>query len=388
MAKRKKKPRSFITIITLVIIIISIFTITTTVDSFSLLSKSNKRINILIFGIDATQSSQSKGTRSDTIMLLNMGVSGKDPILISIPRDTRVEIPGRKYPEKINHAHAYGGIELLIDTVEGFLDIPIHYYARINYKAVEELVNALGGIEIDVPMDMKYTDAFDNPPLQIDIKKGLQTLNGRDSLHFLRFRSGYANQDLGRIDAQQQFANAIIKKVKSPTIIFKAPKLTTIFYSNIDTNIPKTRMLYLGIGSILGTQQELTKMTLPGSPAMIKGVSYYVADDKELQHMKENYLTPRKSVETSKIEVLNGCGINGVATKFAASLEASDLHVSSIGNYERKDVLQSFIEHSPQSKKAAKKIAKILNIKELIEAEGKYEDIDIKIVIGKDLGDQ
>lgn len=159
------------------------------------LNSSSDRTNILLFGIDSESLSSEKGTRSDTIMLLSLDPSVKEPILISIPRDTRVKIPDRNTQEKINHAHAYGGTELLVKTVEEFLNLQIDYYVKINYLAVEEIVNAIGGVSIDVPIDMRYEDPYADPPLNINIKQGLQTLNGREALHFLRFRSGYANQD-------------------------------------------------------------------------------------------------------------------------------------------------------------------------------------------------
>ncbi|MCC5911568.1 MAG: LCP family protein [Clostridiaceae bacterium] len=305
MSKKQRKKSFFkpIVILTLVILMIGNFAMSnnsgmetnlkkerTSLNPFNLLRKENDRINILIFGVDGQNTSESQRKRADSIMLFSVDRSGEDSALLSIPRDTKVEIPNRKGYDKINHAHAYGDIELLKETVELFFDMPVDYYIRVNYKAIEEIVDALGGIEIDVPMDMKYSDPYDSPPLHIDIKKGLQVLDGTNALHFLRFRSGYATQDLGRIQAQQQFAEALMDKVTSPSIILKVPKLVNIFYNSVDTNMPKSSMFYLGTKNLLGSFDEIEKITLPGSPKMINRIAYYVIDRKDIEHIKENYL--------------------------------------------------------------------------------------------------
>lgn len=345
----------------------------------------NKRINILIFGVDAVDNETTSGKRSDSIMIFSMDSNGNNPSLISIPRDTRVPIEGRKSQEKINHAHAYGSTELLKSTIENFLDITIDYYARVNYQAVEQLVDTLGGLELDVPMDMKYDDPYDDPPLEIDIKKGLQTLDGRNTLHFLRFRKGYANQDLGRIEAQKQFAEAMINKIKSPTSIFKIPKLTKVFYDNVDTDIPKTKIFHIGIKNLFKGLDNIEKTTLPGKPATINGVSYYIANDEDIKQLRKNYLTVSSSLKNNypKIAVLNACGVQGIAAKISEKLNNTDIIVDSIGNYKTANVQESFIEYHREHKKQAKKISKILGINKLIEIED--NDTDVIIIIGKDL---
>ncbi|AKL95113.1 transcriptional attenuator, LytR family [Clostridium aceticum] len=374
--KQKKRPVGFILVL-VVVVVAGIFFIN---------NKSSHRINILVLGVDALNLQKSQATRADTIMLLSTEGDGSNPVLISIPRDTRVNIPGRRSPEKINHAHAYGGVELLTNTVEGFLDIPIHYYVRVNYKAVEELVEALGGVTVDVPIDMKYSDPYDDPPLHIDIKKGQQVLGGKDALHFLRFRSGYANQDLGRIQAQQKFVHALMDKMMSPMTIFKVPTLTKTFYNNVDTNIPKNKMLSLGIKGLRAKFQEITKLTLPGSTAMVNGISYYIVKDQDIQTIKESHLTASSELKSnSVIEVLNGCGVSGVAAEFAKKLERESITVATIGNYETNDMSESFIEYHPKHKKEARKVGKALGIKKLIEVKEEMTTVDISVVVGKDL---
>jgi len=344
----------------------------------------NSRLNILVFGIDAISKEAAKNTRSDSIMLLSVDSSGKNPVMISIPRDTRVEIPGRKNPDKINHAHSFGGPNLLVATVERLFNIKVHHYVRINYRSVVQVVDALGGIEIDVPMDMKYNDPYDSPPLHINIKKGLQTLNGKDSVHFLRFRKGYANQDLGRIEAQQQFVKALVDKVISPVTLVKIPQLIDIFHNNVDTNISKAKMLSYGTTALRVKSEDIVKMTLPGKPSTISGVSYYIIDKNELAIIQKEHLANKSKVEYN-IEVLNGSGIIGVANKYGKQLEEAGIKVAAKGNYEGAMVENSFIEYIDGFKEEAQEVASRLKINKIIKVKTIKEGIQVRVIIGEDL---
>lgn len=122
--------------------------------------------------------------------------------MLSIPRDNKVEVAGRKHKTKINHAHKYGGIELAVSTVKN-TPYSIHHYIRVNCDALIKTVDDMGGGEINVLQNMDYDDTAAN--LHIHFKPGIQTLNGQQSMEFMRFRYGYANKDLGRIEAQQYF---------------------------------------------------------------------------------------------------------------------------------------------------------------------------------------
>ena len=142
------------------------------------------------------------------MMLTNIDLETGEVKILSLPRDLRVEIKGRM--DKLNHAHSYEGPELTVETVRNFLNIDLEHYVRIDYRAVKEIVDAIDGVEIDVPRRMYYSRPNQDPPLYIDLQPGLQTLNGEESLQFLRWRqnqdgSGYAEGDIGRVQAQQRF---------------------------------------------------------------------------------------------------------------------------------------------------------------------------------------
>lgn len=366
--------------------IIIIFMIIFTMGIYNIISYGS-RMNILIFGVDARDITNDRGSRSDSIMILNIGSSAKKPILISIPRDTRVQIDGRSHPEKVNHAHAYGGVELLIKSIEEFLDIEVDYYAKVNYQAVEELVDAIGGITLDVALDMKYQDPYANPPLNIDIAKGVQNLGGREAINYLRYRSGYPNQDLGRIESQQEFMNVMASKMVSPATLPKIPRLMKIFYKNVDTNIPKFKIINLGANALIKNSiKTLEKITLPGKPKMINGVSYYLVNDEDISQLKEDFLTDKNNKITGpKIEVLNGCGVKGIAAKYANIIKDEKFELESIGNYESNSVEESFIEYNPRYKKDVKTISRLLGIKKISKILEKDNQVDIRVIVGKDL---
>jgi LCP family protein required for cell wall assembly len=241
-------------------------------------------MTFLLMGIDASNVKEAKGVRADTIMLFNLDKKNDKLSIISIPRDTRTSIDGRKYKEKVNHSFAYGGAELTTSTVSNLLGIDIDYYAVVDYDLVKNFIDLIGGIEIYVPIDMKYEDPTANPPLYIDLKEGLQTLDGDKALQYLRFRKGYANADLGRIDAQQEFLKVVINDTLSLRNIPKIPKMIQLYNSNVDTNIPLTMAMRYGFSAIINSLYIETYV-LPGSPKMLNGVSYYIHDEEATKEM-------------------------------------------------------------------------------------------------------
>lgn len=251
----------------------------------------DNEILFLMMGVDAKDVKQSKGTRTDTLMLFKVNFdSGKIDIL-SLPRDTRVLVRGKE--DKINHAHAYGGPSLTIRTVEDFLGIDLNYYVKIDYNIVESIVDAIDGIEIDVPQRMSYRDPTDKPPLNINLQPGLQTLYGDDAHDFLRFRS-YPDGDLGRIKAQQYFMKELIKQTLQLKNIVKLPGLVETYFDNVETNIPMGLVLK-GVGAAKNIDSEnMTTNTVTGTSRRINGLDYLIYDREEteaiVQEMFEDYL--------------------------------------------------------------------------------------------------
>ncbi len=256
-----------------------------------------KDITFLMLGVDAKDVAESSGARSDTIMLCKADRSTGDISILSIPRDTKVQIRGRMNEEKINHAHAYGGPEASMEAVGDLLGIDLDYYVKVDYNIVKEYVNILGGVEVDVPMDMEYSDLAADPPLHINLSKGYQTLDGDKALQFLRFRKGYADQDLGRIRAQQEFMKAAIEKTLRPANIVNVPKMIKSYYDNVDTNIPLDLITKFAMNAKRFDTERIEAATLPGDGEYVEGVSYFIPDQEESKKLVEMMFTEHRSVE-------------------------------------------------------------------------------------------
>lgn len=232
------------------------------------LIKGNDEITFLLLGVD-TEDAAVSSSRTDTMILCKADVSTGEISMLSIPRDTKARIPGRQNEEKINHAHAYGGPELAVDAVKDLLGIDFNYYVRVDYIIVEDIVDMVGGVEVDVPVDM------------YDLKAGHQTLDADGAMKFLRFRKGYQNQDLGRIQAQQEFLKALIDKTLRVENVGKIPGLVRTYYSNVDTNIPLDTVLKFASNAKKFDTDNMQMATVPGLPQYINGVSYFIADKED-----------------------------------------------------------------------------------------------------------
>lgn len=218
--------------------------------------------------------------RTDTIILCKFNYETGEISMLSIPRDTRTHIRGRRNQEKVNHAYAYGGHKLTMETVSDLLGVDLEYYVTVDYEAVKEIVNAIGGVEIDVPRRMYYQDLSDSPPLVIDIQPGLQKLNGDKSIQYLRFRS-YPEGDIGRVEAQQVFMMEFIKQTLQPRNITKIPKMINTYFDYVDTNIPITSMLK-AVPSINDIDfANIRTERLQGDTPTIEGISYFIPYEAE-----------------------------------------------------------------------------------------------------------
>lgn len=252
------------------------------------LFKDQDTITFLLMGVDSQDVKESSGTRTDTMILCKVNKSTGEISMLSIPRDTKAIIRGRSSEEKINHAHAYGGPELAVSAVKDLLGINLKYYVKIDYNIVKEFVDIIGGVEIDVPMDMKYSDPTADPPLYINLKAGLQVLDGDKALQFLRFRKGYSDQDLGRIRAQQEFIKETMNQALKVDNIGKIPGIIKTYYDNVETNIPLDLILKFAVNLNKYDVESIEMSTLPGEPKYINGVSYYITNEEEMEKIVHN----------------------------------------------------------------------------------------------------
>ena len=236
---------------------------------------STKSKNVLIVGVDAD------GMRADVIMLLNVNTKDKTMNLISIPRDTKVKVDKRT--TKINSLMGKeNGTELITDAVRHITGLPINSFCKVTFEGLRNIFDILGGVDYNVPIDMDYDDPVQDS--HIHLKAGEQTLDGAAVEGLLRFRSGYANADLGRIDTQQDFLKEAIKQKLHIKYIFKLPAIMKELNENFSTSLSTLDILTLAIDA--RRSGGMSAFTLPGEPKYSGGVSYFVADDDAHEQIK------------------------------------------------------------------------------------------------------
>ncbi|MDD7543412.1 MAG: LCP family protein [Peptoniphilaceae bacterium] len=224
----------------------------------------------LLAGVDDTGAGQPQ--RTDTLMLFRVNLYTGSIRGLSIPRDTRAYVNGSL--DKINHAHAYGGIDLTMKTLRDFLGIDLDYYMEIDFGTVTAMIDAAGGVVYDVPEDAQ--------PVEGEIfTTGKHRMMGEESLSFLRHRQGYQMGDLGRVNAQQEFMKSAMKQILSPKNFLRYPMILDAFVSNAKTNIPALPILPKAPITLMGVMlRDADIQTIPGEGQYIDGVSYYVPDSK------------------------------------------------------------------------------------------------------------
>lgn len=237
-----------------------------------------KPINILVMGVDHREGDVG---RSDSLFVLSINREDNIMAMTSIPRDSLVMIPGHGW-DKINHAYAYGEEKLTRRTVENLLDTKIDYLVKLETKGVEKIIDAIGGVEIDVEKRMKYEDPWDDDGgLVIDLKPGEQTLDGARAVQYIRYRD--EEGDIGRAHRQQKFLEAAVDSVVSPLTLFRLPRIVYACVSAIDTDMPTIEMVKLMPTAMLAAHNGLVKIFADGEPTYINGVSYWSLDIQNLR---------------------------------------------------------------------------------------------------------
>jgi LCP family protein required for cell wall assembly len=202
-----------------------------------------ERVNVLLLGGDSRNLGEHEVPRSDTIMVASIDPVTKSAQLFSILRDTYVEIPGHGM-SRINSALALGGPELAMETVSRFIGMPIQYYFYVDFEGFIALIDAIGGIDFYVEKDMKYIDITDKEEYQIDLKQGMQHLDGHKALQYVRFRHD-ARSDYARTERQRNFMQAVFQKLKSTYSLIRLPATLDKVKPYIETNMSVTKMLEL-----------------------------------------------------------------------------------------------------------------------------------------------
>jgi LCP family protein required for cell wall assembly len=236
------------------------------------------KINILVMGLDATYDEKhnlSKHSRTDTLILAQI-----DPFLgkigmLSIPRDSYVDIPDHG-KNKINVAYAYGSEDLTIKTVSNFLDVDINGYITIDPGSVTHLIDSIGGLKLYVEKDMYYKDSWGH--LNINLKQGFYKLNGEQVQGYIRFRHDRLG-DISRIKRQQIFLKALSRKLASPSVLVRLPWILPAIKDSIRTDLSFFDMLRIGNFARMINTAAIKVYTIPGNFSSENSpVSYWVPD--------------------------------------------------------------------------------------------------------------
>lgn len=308
-----------------------------------------RKQNILLLGVDASENPDDlwTGTRTDTIILVNIDPRSKSVNAISIPRDSKVYLPDGHGIQKINAAHAIGGVGMTIATVEKTLGVKIDRYLMVHDDAVKAVVEALGGVDVYVEKPMRYHDYAGH--LHIDLTKGLHRLNPTEAVGYLRFRHDPLG-DIGRTQRQQWFLRGLLDELQKPETITKIPDIISVTHKYVKTNMS---LYELSQYAALTKHLDMDKIeiaTLPGGPNKKGYISYWIIDPEKSQEVV-NRLIYREKVQPDENTVLTA-GLMFSDSKrdeadiVKSELEAMGIEVSCTGNLSRTHT--QFIAHSPK----------------------------------------
>ncbi|NLZ93018.1 MAG: LCP family protein [Firmicutes bacterium] len=235
--------------------------------------------NILLLGVDQRADEPS---RADTIIIMSINHITEEMALVSIPRDSRVPIPGHGL-DKINHAMQFGGIALMKTTIEQLLGVPIHHYLYTNLIGFEEMINAIGGIDLVAEREII---GLDGRPI---VQAGPQHLNGQQALTYARFRSD-AEGDFGRMRRQQQVIKAIIKRIRQMESIPRFPLLLEQLGRHLRTDMSIAALLDFARTGMELDFSKIPAVQLQGTVSTIDGISYVLLDQAFLLETVQRYL--------------------------------------------------------------------------------------------------
>lgn len=247
------------------------------------INKEEGQYLILLVGVDKNGNDDNTDfTRTDTIMLVSADTKTGEMELLSIPRDSRVKI--RDKFDKVNHAHAFGGIELTMQTLRQFLGLDIDYYVQVNYQALINIVDALGGVDYDVPEGINIHKG------KVKIHPGPNHLDGNEVMWYLRTRNIYNNGDIGRVNTQQAFVKAMVDEMVKKSKDMNLMTFISNYIKYVKTNLPMSAMLDLAGHINSFSSDKMSTNTVPGMEQTINGTSYWIPDyDKTWEIVDDSY---------------------------------------------------------------------------------------------------
>ena len=374
-------------------------------------STGRNSVNVLIVGLDDVDGA----SRTDAIALAIFDAENKGLRIASIPRDSRVYIPGRSW-DKINHAYVYGGLNLLRETIVNLTGVPIDFFVKINYKSFPRIIDAIGGVDIYVEKKLQYNDY--SGKLFINIPKGQQHMDGKTALGYVRFRHDPLG-DIGRVKRQQGFIDVVMQKLKSPMIITKIPTLINEVMEAVDTDLAPLEALKLLQFANNLPSDRISMFMAPGKSGFSKDISYWIldnnafslqlaaklppVDDNTLQSSLDITPEPKEAAyfdsekldelrnKITSIRILNGDGEKGISRRAAQIFQKIGIEVPYTGNARHYDYKSCNIVYPPDSdekvKESAMALAELCGItnEKLIHADRNVTSLTL--ILGHDKND-
>lgn len=305
-----------------------------------------RRQNILFLGVDASGNPRDlwTGTRTDTIILVNIDPRTKSVNALSIPRDSKVYLPGDNGVNKINAAHAIGGIEMTKRTIEDTLGVHIDRYIMVHDSAVKEIVDAMDGLDVYVEKPMHYNDNAGH--LHINFNKGNHHLDGQQAVEYLRFRHD-ALGDIGRTQRQQWLLRSLLTKMKQPSTITKIPDIISVAKKYVKTDMSFYEMSQYAALTKHIDMDKIEVAMLPGAPNQKGYISYWILDPEKTQEVVNRVIyRDNKGVfdETTPVTASVLASDSARGAQMASNLKEMGIEVKCTGHTSRAH--SQFVAHS------------------------------------------
>jgi polyisoprenyl-teichoic acid--peptidoglycan teichoic acid transferase len=350
----------------------------------------NDRVNIVLLGIDKRDDEPTDGTRSDTIMIASFDPVTKSAALVSLPRDMWVNIPNYGQ-QRINVAHAVGGPELTMRTITANFAIPIQYYARVDFRGFEQLVDTVGGVMIDVDRPVKDDEypTEDYGFQRIYFAPGAQLMDGRRALQYARSRHG--TNDFSRSRRQQQVLISLRERALQLNMLSKAPDMLGIVQKSLATNLSPVQLLSLARLISEVDQNHIDNLVIDVSYVRpftgSGGADLLLPDTPRIRQAIDSTFKLAAHPELkARVEVLNGSGTAGLGQKAADYLTAQGFNVVKIGPAERDDYRSSLVQVLTADRRAAEALATTLRmpVSAITDLPTPNALADVRIVVGQD----
>ncbi|WP_420999851.1 LCP family protein [Carnobacterium maltaromaticum] len=235
--------------------------------------KGEDPFSVLLLGVDTGDLGRTEQGRSDSIMVVTVNPNTNESKIVSIPRDTYTEIIGQGTTDKINHAYAFGGTSMAVNTVQNLLNIPIDYYIEVNMQGVKDLVDAVGGIDVNSPLEFKQNG--------FEFTKGPVHLDGEKALAFSRNRYDDPTGDYGRQGRQRQVIEAVVKKAATFSTLTNYKDILNALQNNMKTNLTFDNMYDIQ-AKYKAAAGNIEQVQMQGTGEMINDISYQIIAPDEL----------------------------------------------------------------------------------------------------------